>query len=576
MSRNKLLRFGLLAVMAVIAVRLFWIQIIQHDLWSERAAAQHTLQSVLVAKRGEIYMMDGDEPAAVVMNATVYTVIADPMLADEEELKGKLNELLGDKRIAEWNEVLADRTRRYYVVAKNVERKVAEKIAESDLAGVWLQANTKRVYPEGTLGSTVLGFVNAEGLGQYGVEGSFNEQLSGEDGLLKTVKDINNVALSIGDDNIKEPAKDGENIVLTLDKNIQYNVEKILRQRIQETHFANMSAVVMDPRDGTVLAMVNEPGYDPANYGRVESAEAYINHIVEDPFEPASVCKGFTFAAGMEYGVMTAETTFTNTGETQVDGWPIRNTRQDTSLLGTQTMQIALNYSLNTGSTQVLRWLGGNDTEITAQGRERLYTYYHDRFGLGVNTGVELYELPGYLTEPNADAWGLDSTYANMTFGQNMQATMLQVAAAYASLVNGGSYYQPTILAGKMVNGNFVAAEKKPALRRTISQETSAAMREMLYNTRREWRSKGTDAAGYYIGGKTGTAQVIRDGAYVLDETVGVYVGFGGTEGELPEYLIMVRIWEDGKYVDGYADVLPIFNLIKAYVQDYLKVRPKE
>ena len=141
-------------------------------------------------------------------------------------------------------------------------------------------------------------------------------------------------------------------------------------------------------------------------------------------------------------------------------------------------------------------------------------------------------------------------------------------------MINGGEYYQPTILAGKIVDGEFIPEEEKPALRRTISQETSAAMREMLYGTRSEWRRKGVDTEGYYVGGKTGTAQVIRDGAYVLDETVGTYIGFGGTEGELPEYLIMVRAWEDGKYVDGYEHVLKIFNDLKAFVQDYLKVRP--
>ena len=144
MKRNQILKVGLIAVMAVIVVRLFWIQIIEHDEWTEKAAAQQMRQNVLKAERGEIYMMDGDEAVAVVMNATVYTVIVDPMLADETEVTGKLAEIVGEKRIAEWNDVFADRTRRYYIVAKNVERKAAEKIAEADLTGVWLQANTQR------------------------------------------------------------------------------------------------------------------------------------------------------------------------------------------------------------------------------------------------------------------------------------------------------------------------------------------------------------------------------------------------------------------------------------------------
>lgn len=576
MSRNKFLRLCLLGAMAVIVIRLFFIQIVQHDEWAEKAAAQQTLQNVLPAERGEIYMMDGSEPVPVVMNTTVYTVIVDPMLASEEVAEKELNDLLGDKRTAEWADVFADRTRRYYIVGKNVERSAAEKIAELDATGVWLQSNTKRVYPEGNLAANLLGFVNADGVGQYGVEGALNDELSGEDGMLRTVKDINNVALSIGDDNVKIPAKDGENIVLTIDKTMQYNVEKILEKKSGELGFKNMSAVVLDPNSGKVLAMANYPGYDPADYGNVESAAAYINHVVEDPFEPASVCKTFTFAAATELGVMTPDKMFTNYGEITIDGWPIRNAEQGSYLLGQQTMQTAFNYSLNTGSTQALRWMGGSETEITQAAREKLYDYYYNKFGLGHYTGIELYESPGFLVEPNADMYGLASTYANMTFGQNMQATMIQVASAVASVVNGGKYYTPTLVAGKMVNDEFVPNEPAEVVRQTISEETSASMREMLRNTRRAWQQNGTDAAGYYVGGKTGTAQVIKDGAYSMDETQATYVGVGGTEGELPSYVIMVRVWEEGKLAGGQEHALPLFNDLKAYVQEYLRVRPAE
>lgn len=575
MNRYRFLRTVLLLVMAVIIVKLFTIQIVEHEDWSAKAAAQQTLQNVLPAKRGEIYMMDGAEPSPVVLNATVYTVIVDPMLADQKEISEKLTAIMGDKQIAKWDDVFANRARRYYIVGKNVERSAAEKIAEADFDGVWLQANTRRVYPEGTLGSTVLGFVNNDGLGQYGVEGALNETLAGKNGLLKTVKDINNVALSIGDDNVKIPAVDGENVVLTVDKSIQRNVEKIIEEQTHVVGFANISALVMDPNNGRVLAMANYPGYDPANFGRVKSAADYINHVVEDPYEPASVCKTFAFATGIDYGVMTPETTFYNTGSTTVDDWPISNAEQGPEVAGTQTMQIAFNYSLNTGTTQMLRWLGGSETDITELGRTRLYEYYHDKFGLGQATGIELIESAGTVQKPNAEIWGLNGTYANMTFGQNMQVTMLQTATAMASVVNGGKFYTPTIVAGKMVNDKFVENEPKAAARSTVSEATSATMRDMLYGTRRMWRANGTDAPGYYVGGKTGTAQIIKNGAYSLDETSATYIGVGGTEGELPTYLIMVRVWEDGKKAGGQAVALPVFNALKAYVQDALKVRPK-
>lgn len=574
MNRNKILRFGVIAVVAVIVARLFCIQIIDHEVWAEKAAAQQTRQNVLLAKRGEIYMLDGDEPVAVAMNATVYTVIVDPMLAEQEEVEKEIGALLGDKRVAEWRDVFADKKMRYYVVARNVERKVAEKVAEADVAGVWLQANTKRVYPEGGLGATLLGFVNAEGMGQYGIEGALNDDLSGKDGLLRTVKDVNNVALSIGEDNVRIPAQDGKNVVLTIDRNLQYKVEKILTEKAGEVGFRNLSAIVMNPQNGKVLAMANIPGYDPANFGAVESAEDYINHVVEDPYEPASVCKVFAFATGLEYGVMTPDKTYQNDNVTYVDGLPIKNAVQYTNLVGTTTMQTALDWSMNTGSTQVLRWLSGSETEITAQGRERLYEYYYDKFGLGKETGVELLESIGTVQGPHAEIYGLDATYANMTFGQNMQVTMLQVAAGLASLINGGEYFTPTVVAGEMVEGKFVEKEEQAPVRRAVSAETSATMREMMYNTRKSWRENGTDPAGYYIGGKTGTAQAIKNGGYSFDETIATYVGFGGAEGGEPEYLIMVRVWENDKKAAGDAHALPVFNALKAQVQDYLKIKP--
>lgn len=581
MNRNKWLRRGVIVVMAIILGRLFQIQILQHGEWSDKAAAQQTLQNVLVAKRGEIYMMDGEEVSPVVLNATVYTVIVDPMTTDEGEIE-ELSEILGEKRVAEWSDVFADKERRYYIVGKNVERRAAEKIAELDITGVWLQSNTKRVYPEGTLGSTMLGFVNLEGQGQYGVEGSLDGILSGTNGMLKSVKDINNVALSIGDDNVKIPAVDGENLVLSIDKNIQNGVEEILEKKSGELGFANMSALVMDPRNGEILAMADYPGYDPANFGQVENAEAYINHAVEDPYEPASVCKALTFATGLEFGVLTPESTYVNYGVTEVDGAEVENAYK--GVLGVQTIQTGLNYSLNTASTQALRWLGGSNTEITQQGRERLYEYYHDKFGLGQYTGIELLESPGWLIEPNAEIYGLNKTYADMTYGQNLSLTMIQVAAAYAALVNGGEYYTPTMVAGvmrdgefvkgKLVDGEFVEGAQAEPVRRAVSEETSATMRQMLYGTRSAWRTRGVDPAGYEVGGKTGTAQVIVDGEYSFDETVATYIGYGGTAGEMPEYLIMVRIWEEGKRAEGEAAALPTFNELKAFVQDYLRVAP--
>ncbi|MBQ3305854.1 penicillin-binding protein 2 [Candidatus Saccharibacteria bacterium] len=573
MSRIKLLRYGLLIAVGIIAVRLFVIQIFQHDEWVARAEAEHTSQNTIIAKRGEIYMMEGDEPVPVVLNKAGWMVIVDPKVANEEKTERAISEIAGDKVVAKWEDVFKDKTRRYYVVARNVEREQVKKLKEKKLAGVYYQEGNSRVYPEGEMASGLLGFVNAEGKGQYGVEGSLNDQLGGKNGLLKTITDVNNVALSIGDDNVRIPAEDGKNVVLTIDRTLQRKVEKKLAEYLSTSKANHASAVVMDPRNGKVLTMATIPNYEPEKYAEVKDGNLFLNQIVDVAYEPASICKTFTFAAAVEEGVMTPETTYNNTGEITVDGWPIKNAHS--GQLGVISMQTALNYSLNTGSMTALMLLGGSKSEITKTGREKLFDYYYNHFGLGQATGFELSESTGLIQEPNK-GYGLNSRYANMTFGQNINLTPLQVAAAFSSLINGGEYYAPTIIAGEMKDGKFVKAEEKKSVRRTVTEKTSETMRAMIWGTRGLQRLYGIDKPGYYIGGKTGTAQGIKDGAYTFDETTGSYVGFGGRDGELPEYVIMVKIWEGGQTLEGTADALPLFNLLSDTVIDHLKIKPKE
>ena len=574
-NRNKVLRILLIGVVSVIAVRLFWIQIIQHSEWQAKADEQQTLTNTIIAKRGEIYTMNGSEPVPVVMNKTVWSVIVDPMIVDEDEVKKVIDANAADMKIADWEEVFADKSLRYYMVAKDVEREAAEKINEANLNGVWLQQNTKRVYPEGELGSRMLGFVNIEGSGQYGVEGALDKILAGENGLLKTTKDINNVILSIGENNVRLPAKDGDTVVLSIDRNLQYGVEKILTDAVNHTIATNASAIIMNPNNGQILAMANVPNYNPAKYGEVQDAKDFVNYVVDEPYEPASVCKVFAFAAAINEGVMTPETTYVNTGSTVIDEAKIENAYK--GQLGTISMQTVLNYSLNTGSIQALRLLSGSETEINESGRQKLYDYYYNHFGLGQYTDVELPESPGYIVGPN-DGYAMDLTYANMTFGQGLNLTMIQVASAFSSVINGGKYYTPTMVAGTLKNGVLNKNEEKSAVRDTISEATSTTMREMLYGTRSSRRTNGTDKPGYYVGGKTGTAQVIQDdGSYsdAMGETIASYVGFGGTEGELPAYVIMVKTWAEGQHMEGEKHAMPIFDSLNNYTQDYLKIKPK-
>ena len=225
--RIKILKNVVLIALGIILLRLFFIQIIEHNAWVAKADEAHTLLETIVAKRGEIYMMDEGEPVAVALNQTTYQIIIDPAVTEKEGIKRALETYAKDYIAVNIDDIYNTEGLRYSIVAKNVPREAADKIAAENLGAIWFKKNNQRVYPEGDLASGLLGFVNADGLGQYGVEGSLNDALSGKDGLLKATADVNKVALSIGKDNVKIPAEDGKNVVLSVDRGLQKGVEEI-------------------------------------------------------------------------------------------------------------------------------------------------------------------------------------------------------------------------------------------------------------------------------------------------------------------------------------------------------------
>lgn len=578
MNRIRALKYITLAAFAIIVVRLFFIQIIEHDKWLAKADEQHTLLETITAERGEIYMMDGEEPVAVVLNQAVYQVIIDPAVTPKDQIKDALEKHAKEYLTADLDEVYKTEGLRYYIVAKNVPYTNAQKIAEEGIDNVWLKEGNRRVYPEGEMGSTILGFVNSDGLGQYGVEGSLNNILTGKDGLLKSISDVNNVALSIGKDNIKIPAEDGKDIVLSIDRGLERGVEEVLAGKINSTAATNAAALVMNPKTGEVVAMTALPGYNPGDYGNVKDASTYINQITEVPYEPASIFKNFVFSAAINEGKMTADTTYLNTPSTEIDGNTIWNAEQRAKLNNqTLTMRDALYWSLNVGSIQALKFLGDNPNEITAAGRERLYDYYYNRFRFGHATGIELIEQEGFIWEPHAEIYGLNAAYANMTFGQNLSATMIQTATAFSSVVNGGAWRTPSVVKGTLEkDGSIKPLENHEKTEdQILTAETSATMRSLLVNNRSYKARAGIDKAGYDVGGKSGTAQVIVDGAYdeSMSNLVGSYIGFVAPSGQMPEYVIMVKMWGEGKALSG-GEAQLLFDDLSNYVINYLKIKP--
>ena len=572
--RSNWLRVFLVACMTLIVARLFSIQVIHYDEYVAKAETQHTMQNTIVAKRGEIYILDGDNnPVPIVMNTKVWSIIIDPQITRENrsELEKVINENAKDYLVSNFDDAFKSTFSRYHVIAKNVPFKQAQAIKEAKLAGVYFQGSTKRVYPEGTMASGLLGFVNADGKGQYGVEQALNAELAGVNGVLKTVKDVNNIPLTIGDENVKVPAQDGKNIVLSIDRNIQNKAEQILAERVKEYKIGHGAMVVMDPMTGRIYAAAAFPNYDPENYGKVEDAEIFQTNVTMDAYEPASVCKTFAFATALDLGKMTPNTTYYNSDRTVVDGWPINNAWR--GHIGTLTMQQALNWSLNTGSTQALRLLGDSETEITQAGKDRLFDYYYNKFWLGKYTGIEIQESPGIIV-PSTDVDGTDARYANMTFGQGLNITGMQIISAFSSVVNEGEYFKPTVVGGEMVDGEYKQYEYAPADHPTIKSETSRTMREMLHKTRELYPDNVKADKGVYVGGKTGTAQAVRDGAYVMDETIATYVGFGSKDLDSnPQYVVWVKFWEKNRKMTGDNHAMPAFNDMSKYLIEYFRMK---
>lgn len=576
-KRTDLIRVLLALCFILIVARMYDLQIISHRKYVDLAMSQQTMQNTIFAKRGEIYMMDGDNTTPVVMNEKVYTISVDPFLLRSkggQELKedeAKIDQLVQGYAVNTWDKVFANEASRYAVIAKNVPYERARQIKEAKITGVYAQGSTKRVYPEGDLAAQVLGFVNADGKGQYGIEGSLNKELTGVNGILKTVKDVNNIPLTIGKNNVRVPAQDGKNVVLSIDRNIQKKTEDAIKATIEKFHVTNASAVVMNPRNGQILAMAGTPTYNPAEYAKVTDARAFQTDVTMSAFNPASVCKTFALAAAVDSGVMTPETTYNNTDLVTIDGWPIQNAIKGHT--GNISMQEVLTYSLNTGSIQALRLLGGSETEITYQGKEKLYDYYYNRFGLGKYTGIELAESKGTVIPPT-DIDGTNARYANMTFGQSLDLTMIQVATAFSAVVNGGDYYTPTLVAGEIKNGEFVRDVLKERDHQAIESSTSETMRKMLHTARLVFPNVKYYDEGVYVGGKTGTAQVVKNGKYTFDETIATYIGYGArSETDYPEYVIMTKVWEDNRGLDGGMNAKPIFDEISQFMVNYLKMR---
>lgn len=574
-SRIRILAYIMAALGAIFVVRLFYLQVVMHDYYEAEAIKEHTTKFTIPAKRGLIYAHDGpNKYAKLVLNEPVFTVYADPRyVKDASKVAESLRRIAGGNLIPSFETGLNNKELQYTVLARQVSKTQADLIVKEKLAGIGMQEYEKRVYPEEQLAAQVLGFVNADGLGRYGVEQALQDELAGTAGQLKAVTDVHGIPISIGAESVQTPPKNGKDLVLGIDRNIQHKVEESLKIGLERAKATKGSIVVMNPSNGHIMAMANLPTYNPNDFSKVEDYDLFNNRIISDPFEPGSVVKPFTMGVGINEGVIEPGSTFNNTGSTQVADALIKNVL--TSPQGQVTMTQVLQFSFNTGVVHVLKQLGGG--EINRVAKQKLYQYFSDHFFFGQPTGVSLAgEAAGEIIPPN-DADGGEVRYANMSFGQGMSGTMLQMTAAFAAAINGGVYFTPQIVSGYLdEEGSYI--EKTPEVRRSdvITGATSSKLRAMMHEARALSPVGYGDKKGYFIGGKTGTAQVYdpKTGRYSDTATIGSYLGFGGQD--VPQYVIMVRI--DDANIGGFsgsAAAAPIFTELSNWMLDYQQIQPK-
>lgn len=527
-----------LAFLAIVG-RLFGMQILNREEYVLAAEQTQVHEWKLRATRGLIYWRDGDTNVPAVLNENVYLAFVDyAMVEDAYETRAVLRETLGDDAAAKFDEAMSAKKSRYFILGRNISREKAENIKSANLAGIGFEESTKRVYPEDELGSRILGFVNQEGQGQYGVEGAFNQSLIGKDGLRKAVTDLRKVPLSVGRDDALVPAENGVDIRLTIDRNIQAMTEAKAKKWAAEYGAEFVDVVVYNAKNGEVLAMASRDGYNPADYGSY-SLDKFSNPILTDAYEPASVMKTVTMAAALNLGVLTPTDLYTNHRGIYVDGLWVQN-MTDRAAGAQQTFQEAMDWSFNVGSIAMLERIGGGS--INQDARQKLYDFQR-KLGLGERTGVELPESTGLVRDP-VGGYALNHCYAIMTFGQCESMTMLQLSVAFGSIVNGGIRYRPTVVQGK--GGEVVESN-------VVREDVSRQMREVLYSASQLYLTSQEDPLfnTRYCGGKTGTAQVPNPaGGYYTDRQTGSYFGFcTESSDDIPSVIVGVRY--GGAGLDG-------------------------
>jgi len=539
--------------------RFFDKSVLEHAQYVALASNQHTIREDLPSHRGTIYAHDsGNALFPVATNERTYDVSVIPnQVTDPKGLSTALGNILS----VDANDLFSKiQTKVPYLppLKRRVDQATANKLVELPFKGLSLLPTDSRYYPENEFASQLLGFVNYDGVGAYGVESRYDDVLEGKDGSLLGKQDSFGRLVSItGQVN----PESGSDLVLTIDHTIQYLADQTLRQASGLYGTGGGSVIVMNPKTGAILAMANQPGFDPNTYNEVptDQVNRFTNDAVSTVYEPGSIMKPVVMAMAIEEGKVTPDTKSTFSNYVTVQGYQIHTALDEA--FGEETMTQILENSDNVGMVWVSGHLEYQD----------MYDGFK-RFGFGQTTGID---VPGETTGsilPVSDWHDIDR--ATMAFGQGISSTPLQMITAWGSLVNGGKLMKPYVVDSLVrPNGDRVVTQPTE-VRTTVSQKTADEVRQMLLSVVDNGQSKKAQIQGYAIGGKTGTAQIAdpKNGGYLKDTYNHSFIGFFPYDD--PQYLVMVKLDHPTTSIYADATALPAFRAMAQGIISYEALQP--
>ncbi len=561
-KRTALVTVFLLLMFLLITFRLFALQVIQGSETRELAEDQYSYFKKLQPTRGEIKLVDrfNEETFPVATNIEKYLVFAVPEeIQDVQKTSKSLSEALSLEE-SEVLEKISDIKRKYVPLKKQLSDAEVEKIKALELSGIHFDSETTRVYPEKNLLSQTLGFIGfrtdyKEGL--YGLERYFEKELAGQYGSITEEKDSAG-AWIFGGKRELVPAVDGANLILSIDKNIQFKAEQVLKKTVEQHQADGGTVIVVDPSSGAILAIANFPDFDPNQYNTVEDPALFSSRAVVGNYEPGSVFKPITMAAALNEGAVDPDTTYVDEGVVEIDGYKIKNS--DNEAHGEQTMTKVLEMSLNTGAIFAKEQIGN----------QKFYDYVK-KFGFGKETGIELPESVGNLDNLKAN---IKVNFHTASFGQGISVTPIQLVQAFTAIANQGKMMRPFLVQSKIHPDGSVEKTQAQVVDEVISKETANKLSAMLVNVVESGHGTKAAVPGYFIAGKTGTAQVSKKDVKGYEENIniGSFIGFGPVEN--PRFLMLVRIDHPRTVRFAESTAAPAFGEIAQFILNYFQVPP--